>query len=298
MRFAVLVIPFLLLSSLVQGSEIADTLLSKAAQKAEEKAELAVNDLFNNVEIDLSGFYKGKPSYGISSILPLSDQKNRNSFLQAHISTRADIEMFNLGYVQRHALYDNKLLVGYNFFYDLDLENSHERWGIGTDLLTSLGDIHLNYYDAITNFKVVNGSREYALDGYDIQIAFPLPYLPKSKFYAETFTWNGINSSRDLAGETYSIKNEFPYGITLEFGKTSYDQLSRDQEFVMLNINLYKFNLRQSSIKSELSNFYSKKPYELYTFSDVSERKYEKVRRENKIKKQTNRSGTLRIVGY
>lgn len=298
MRFAALVIPFLLLCSLVQGSEIADTLLSKAAQKAEEKAELAVNDLFNNVEIDLSGFYKGKPSYGISSILPLSDQKNRNSFLQAHISTQADIEMFNLGYVQRHALYDNKLLVGYNFFYDLDLENSHERWGIGTDLLTSLGDIHLNYYDAITDFKVVNGSREYALDGYDIQIAFPLPYLPKSKFYAETFTWNGINSSRDLAGETYSIKNEFPYGMTLEFGKTSYDQLSRDQEFVMLNINLYKFNLRQSSIKSELSNFYSKKPYELYTFSDVSERKYEKVRRENKIKKQTNRSGTLRIVGY
>ena len=298
MKFVVLVIPFLLLSSLVQGSEIADSLLSKAAQKVEEKAELAINDLFNNLEIDLSGFYKGKPSYGISSILPLFDQKNRNSFLQAHISTQADIEIFNLGYVQRHALYDNKLLVGYNFFYDLDLENSHERWGIGTDLLTSLGDIHINYYDAITDFKVVNGSREFALDGYDIQIAFPLPYLPKSKFYAETFTWNGINSSRDLAGETYSLKNQFPYGMILEFGKTNYDQISRDQEFVKLNINLYKLNSKNGSLKSELVKLYSKKPYETFVFNDVSIRRFDKVRRENKIIKQTSRQGTVRIEGY
>ena len=50
--------------------------------------------------------------------------------------------------------FENKLLVGYNFFYDLDLDNSHERFGIGTDMLTSLGDIHLNYYDAITESAV------------------------------------------------------------------------------------------------------------------------------------------------
>ena len=33
-------------------------------------------------------------------------------------------------------------------------------------------------------------------------------------------------------------------------------------------------------------------------FKDVSERRFEKVKRENKIKKQTNRTGTVRIVGY
>ena len=133
----------------------------------------------------------------------------------------------------------NKLLVGYNFFYDLDLDNSHERFGIGADMLTSLGDVHLNYYDAITDYVVVNGLKEYTLDGFDAQIAFPLPYLPRSKIYAEVFSWNGINSSRDLEGETFSIKNKLPYGMSLEFGKTSFDQLSRDEEFVTLNINLF-----------------------------------------------------------
>ena len=77
-------------------------------------------------------------------------------------------------------------------------------------MLTSLGDVHLNYYDAITDYVVVNGLKEYTLDGFDAQIAFPLPYLPTSKIYAEVFSWNGINSSRDLEGETYSVKNNLP----------------------------------------------------------------------------------------
>ena len=72
----VLFIITLFCSSIAFGSEVANTLLKKAAETAEEEAELAVNDIFKSVEIDLSGFYKGKPSYGISTILPLYDQNN------------------------------------------------------------------------------------------------------------------------------------------------------------------------------------------------------------------------------
>ena len=280
------------------GNEVVSTLLSKTAQKAEEKAEAAVNDMFDNIEVSLSGFYKGKPSYEITTLLPLYEASGRNTFVQGHLSTQAEIEMINIGLVQRHALYENKLIAGYNFFYDRDLDNSHERFGIGADLLSSLGDVHLNYYDAVTDFVVVNGRREYTLDGFDVQIAFPLPYLPTSKLYAEVFSWNGINSSRDLEGETYSIKSLFPYGMSLEFGKTSYDQISRDEEFVTLSVNLYKFKQNKNFISEELSKMYSSVPYDLLSFSDVGDRKYEKVRREYKIKKQTNRSGTVRIVGY
>ena len=288
----------LLFTAIAYGNEVVSTMLSKAAEKAEQKAELAVNDMFNNIEIDLSGFYKGKPSYGISTILPLYETNNLNNFFQGHLSTQAEIEMLNLGFVQRRSLLENKLIAGYSFFYDLDLDNSHERFGIGADLLTSLGDVHLNYYDAITDYVVVNGLKEYTLDGFDAQIAFPLPYLPNSKIYAEIFSWNGINSSRDLEGETYSIKNNLPYGMTLEFGKKSFDQLSRDQEFVNLKINLFEFKKTKQPLSSEIAKMYSTAPYELYSFSDVSSRRYEKVRRENRIIKQSNRTGTIKIAGY
>ena len=297
MRYLLLVFIFLF-TAIAYGNDVANTLLSKAVEKAEQKAELAANDMFNNIEIDLSGFYKGKPSYGISTILPLYEQNNINNFFQGHLSTQADVEMLNLGFVQRRSLLENKMIAGYNFFYDLDLENSHERFSFGADILTSLGDVHLNYYDAITDYVAVNGLKEYTLDGFDAHIAFPLPYLPQSKLYAEIFSWNGINSSRDLEGETFSIKNKLPYGMSLEFGKTSFDQLSRDEEFVTLKINLFEFKKSKQPLSSELARMYTLVPYELYSFSDVSNRKYEKVRRENKIKKQTNRTGVVKIVGY
>ena len=70
----------LLFTAIAYGNEVVSTMLSKAAEKAEQKAELAVNDMFNNIEIDLSGFYKGKPSYGISTILPLYETNNLNNF--------------------------------------------------------------------------------------------------------------------------------------------------------------------------------------------------------------------------
>ena len=287
-----------LLSSMASANIVLDDFISKAADTLENKMENAANDIFDNVEIDLSGFSDGKPSYGISTLLPLYNENNRNSFLQGHISTQAHIEMLNLGYVQRYGLLENKLIAGFNIFYDYDLEHSHERMSLGTDLLTSLGDIHLNYYDAITNFRVVDGKKEYTLDGYDVQFALPLPYLPKSKIYAELFSWNGINSSRDLEGESYSIKNELPYGISLELGKKSYDQLAQDEEFITLNLNLYNFKNNRRPLSEELAKMYSTKPYDVIYFNDVSDRRFEKVRRENKIKKQTSRTGTVRIAGY
>ena len=54
----------------------------------------------------------------------------------------------------------------------------------------------------------------------------------------------------------------------------------------------------KTTLVKELKKMYSLVPYDLYDFEDVSHRKYEKVRRENKIKKQTNQSGTVKIVGY
>ena len=86
--------------------------------------------------------------------------------------------------------------------------------------------------------------------------------------------------------------------MSLEFGKTSFDQLSRDEEFVTLNINLFEFKKTKQPLSSELRKMYSIVQYKLYNFTDVGDRKYEKVRRENKIKKQVNRTGTIKIGGY
>ena len=297
MRYLLITIVFMF-TAIANGNEVASSLLSKTSEKAEQKLESAINDMFDNTEVDLSGFKDGKPSFGLSSIIPIYDSDYITSFFQGHLSTQSDIEIFNIGFVQRRQFFDSKLITGFNLFYDYDLEHSHERWSLGGDLLTSLGDIHLNYYEALTEYKYNNGLKEITLGGYDVQVAFPLPYLPKSKFYAETFSWNGVSSSRDLEGETFSLKSEFPYGVDIELGKTSYDYLSQDEEFISLKINLLELNKMHKPFKYEIVEMYSNVPYESLNFSSVSDRRFEKVRRENKIKKQTNRQGTVKIVGY
>ena len=111
MRFFTILFIVILSSGVLHAGEVANNLLKKTSQKIEQKIELAANDLFDNIEIDLSGFHEGKPSYSVMSLLPLYDANNRNSFLQAHLSTQADVEMFNVGFVQRQTSFDNKIIV-------------------------------------------------------------------------------------------------------------------------------------------------------------------------------------------
>ena len=63
MRYLVVVFVFFL-TAVAYGNEVVSTLLSKVAEKAEQKAELAVNDMFNNVEIiDLYFFHLPSSTY-------------------------------------------------------------------------------------------------------------------------------------------------------------------------------------------------------------------------------------------
>ena len=280
------------------ADKISNQFISKLTNVTENKLEFFINDMFSNVEFGLSGLDKGKPEYSLNTIVPILDKDEQSLFFQGNFSTQSDIETLNLGIGQRNLLMDNTILIGVNAFYDLDLSNSHERWGMGTDLLTSVGDIHVNYYEAITDFKFDKyGNKEITLDGFDVALGFPVPYMPNSKLYFETFFWNGVNGSSDLKGETYSLRNSFPYGINLEFGKISYDKLNTDQKFIKFNINLFELNRHHKPLKSEILSMISSEPFSM-EFSDVSERRFEKVKRENKIKKQTNRNGIVKIMGY
>jgi len=297
-NYLIALIVSIFLMGISYADQISNQLISKLSNITEDKLEFFINDMFNNVEFSLSGFDKGKPDYSLSTIIPIFNQDEQSAFFQGNFSTQSDIETLNLGIGQRNLLIDNKILLGVNAFYDLDLSNSHERWGMGTDLLTSVGDIHINYYEAITDFKFDKyGNKEITLDGFDVALGFPVPYMPNSKLYFETFFWNGINNSSDLKGETYSLRNSFPYGINLEFGKISYDTLNTDQKYIKLNVNLLELNRNHKPFKSEISSMISLEPFSM-EFSDVSERRFEKVKRENKIKKQTNRNGTVKIMGY
>tara|TARA_B110000967_G_scaffold152315_1_gene156517 strand:+ start:1 stop:594 length:594 start_codon:yes stop_codon:yes gene_type:complete len=195
------------------------------------------------------------------------------------------------------------MVLGYNTFYDHDFSSDHRRWGLGVDILTSLGDVHVNIYEAISD-GVLNsqGNTEYVLDGYDYKLGLPIPFFPTSKIYAEAFRWNATMGAKDQKGERFNIDTELPYGMKLSFGKTFYSALAQDQEFIKLSINLMDLKKDKNKSSNKFNSLFSTDSY-LTNFEDISDRKFDKVQRENDLIIQTTtvietQAVTVSIRGY
>ena len=285
------------------SDDSADSLKLKVGSSIEDIIENSILNAFENTEIDLSGFNKGKPEIGLSTIVPLLDNSNSGLFFQGHLSTKNDKEKINLGFAKRSLTHDNKMVLGYNTFYDHDFSSDHRRWGLGVDILTSLGDVHANIYEAISD-GVLNsqGNKEYVLDGYDYKLGLPIPFFPTSKIYAEVFQWNATRGAKDQKGERFNIDTELPYGIKLSFGKTFYSALAQDQDFIKLSINLMDLKKSKNKPNNKFNSLFSTDSY-LTNFEDVSDRKFDKVQRENDLIIQTTtvietQAVTVSIKGY
>ena len=257
------------------------------------KIEQSIEDRFRNVEIEITDLDGDDTRYSIFTVQPLYENLSagRVTFFQGSIIALDDNETLNLGLGQRWLLNDNKMILGLNAFYDNEWDVGHERMSIGGELLTSVGDIRLNSYKALTNGKTNDdGNEEKALDGMDMELALPLPYLPSTRIHARAFEWEGEDGASDLEGDTISLRTALPYGFELEAGTTSYDNsYKQDADFVSLTFNVARFHNQQYVEQPKLISDTA------YQLTDVTERRFEKVRRQNIIVKQEQTSGEFGI---
>jgi hypothetical protein len=260
-----------------------------AENRVSSRIEQSIENRFRNLEVEITDLDGDDTRYSIFTVQPLYDNvaAGRSSFFQGSIIALDDNETLNLGLGQRWMLNDNKIIAGLNIFYDNEWDVGHERMSIGGELLTSVGDIRVNSYKALTNAKTNDdGNEEKALDGMDMELAVPLPYLPSTRVHAKAFEWEGEDGARDLKGDTISLRTALPYGFELEAGTTLYDNSAKqDADFVTLSFNIARFHNQQYVAQPTLV---SDKAYQL---TDVTERRFEKVRRQNIIVKQLSSSG-------
>ena len=259
------------------------------------KIEQSIEDRFRNVEIEITDLDGDDTRYSIFTVQPLYENLSagRVTFFQGSIIALDDNETLNLGLGQRWLLNDNKIILGLNAFYDNEWDVGHERMSIGGELLTSVGDIRLNSYKALTNGKTNDdGNEEKALDGMDMELALPLPYLPSTRIHAKAFEWEGEDGASDLEGDTISLRTALPYGFELEAGTTSYDNSAKqDADFVSLTFNVARFHNQQYVEQPKLISDTA------YQLTDVTQRRFEKVRRTNTIVKQVRKQGVITLRG-
>ena len=282
-----------LLASLFALSANAQDLKNKATNKITSELNKSLTSglatIFPTAEVSLSSGKTQKVKGNILVVMPFSDidDKKNVTFTQGSIYfSDNDQETLNLGIGQRRLLDNENLMLGANMFFDEEFTSRHRRASFGLEAITSVGSLRANQYYGLSGWKTVKGIREKALDGYDMEVGAPLPYLPWTKAYYRTFEWEGASGVGDLKGDEVSLEANLPFGLNVEVGKRSNDNATKDREFVSLTWRCcYKSDQQTFGISDKA-----------YSLTSVADQRFQKVRRQNLIVKQQDLA--LSIIGF
>ena len=250
-----------------------------------------INALSNKISENISSFAKDhfenmkyldfnintqdylKPTFSIMSVNEIMKIDSGTIFNQTSINTHDGDETINIGFGTRKLLNNNTLIVGANAFYDHQLTESHERVGAGAEALSSMFDVRGNYYNALSARRTNSGGTiERAMDGWDIRGDYHLPIEQDINLFFSAFEFE---NPEDVS--SYKEKGN-KYGADAKLGNFSieagYMDDNQDNDAWFGNVK-YVVNFGSDESNSSSSS---------KSFEDVSDRLYQPVKRENKIR--------------
>jgi hypothetical protein len=243
---------------------------------------------FETVEVALSSGTTNEVVGNILVVKPLSDINDEKNtlFTQGSIFLSDDSrETINLGIGKRKLINDDTLLIGANLFYDYELDYDHQRASIGIEAISSVGSFRANQYYGLSGWQSgLDSVQEKALNGNDVEIGAPLPYLPWANFYLRSFNWEGASGAADLKGDEMSLEAKFS-GFNIEVGKRSNDGNTEDEEFLRLTWTCCNKDQEKIGISDTA-----------YNLTSVADQRFTKVRRQNLIVKQKEMD--LTVIGF
>ena len=215
-----------------------------------------------------------KPTFSIMSVNEIKKLDNGTIFNQTSINTHDGDETINIGFGTRRLLHDNTMIFGANAFYDHQLTESHERVGVGVEAITSDFDLRYNHYSAMSGRRTnAEGTIERALDGWDLRGDYHLPIDHDVNIFVSAFEFENPESvsSYKETGNKFGLDAKVG-NFAIEAGYMD-DNQENDAYFgnIKYVVNFGSDNQDHSSSNSK-------------SLTDVSDRLYEPVKRENKIR--------------
>jgi adhesin/invasin len=283
-------------SSNADPQRLAENLEAQARGMVDSKLSQSISDFLSvdngTTEISITGITKEDPQLSALILRPIGKGFGGDgiTFVQSSIYYFDQRTTLNCGLGQRYLLNDQRVRIGYNSFYDYEVEYGHSRASIGAELKTSVAELTANRYYSNSDWKTVkSGNEERALGGHDIEVGVPLPYMPTTYLRLKDFEWYAYGNTENFKGSTYSLSSKINNQLSFEFGLTKSNN-KEDQTFVQLS-----YNLSTGANSKKTQPFFSKNPY---TYSIMETGLYDKVRRENRIVKQTRATGfSIEFVG-
>jgi hypothetical protein len=193
-----------------------------------------------------------EPRFYLETVQPLwqAEDQTQTVFTHDRISLQDGRGTYAAGLGYRQLFWDQKLLGGVNTFFDYQDLHQHYRQGLGLELLSSTAELRSNFYFGLSPTRLVeetaeNKIYEKAVDGYDIEVGMPVPYLPYVKVYQGYYFYD-YKKFKDKQGN--KTRAEVKLGKLVTLSLSTYDDNKiEDREYAAefrISLAFYGFSLK------------------------------------------------------
>ena len=253
---------------------------SQALNKVSEKiSNLIPGEGITEVSLGYNDGDEDQLNFSILGVRDIEATDNSNFFTQFSLMNQ-EIQggrlLGNLGFGYRKLSDDKNFMFGANTFYDRDLTEGQSRLGLGIEAKGSILDFTANNYQKISNSKVVNGTREQVLSGWDYNLSSQIPRAPWARINFNGYKWEAEKASSDAKGNIYSLELDVSNSVEVV---ASLDQslLNGVDDVSSVRINYIYPPREKSMVMSDgLSN-------DMFEKRNMEQELKEKVRRRNKL---------------
>jgi len=234
MKKYLIALSILCMTSASIAEDVAGEALNVISEKISEfTSNLIPGEGYTEAKIDFREEYSPDFSIlGVREIAPIDDGKFFTQF--SLFKTEAangkpggdDRIIGNLGFGARKLTQDNTILYGINSFYDVDLENKHERGSVGAEVRSAVLAFHFNKYQRISD----DYNEENVLNGWEYQLSSQIPYLHWASAFVNEYRWDGILRD-DIRGKKMGSEMLLTPNLNMEIAYDDKDKAGLDDEW-------------------------------------------------------------------
>ena len=202
-----------------------------------------------------------------------------NTFSQLSFNTQEINDdtryIINYGIGKRFLDNDKSMMTGMNLFFDYDLEG-HARTSLGLEAKASMLDFTANYYLGLSNTESINGTNEKVLDGYELNLASQMPFMPWATVNYQNYDFKKDKAAENTAGNIVSLEMRLTPNIQFEASR-NFISVSGIEDEDSYKIMYYNPPRNETSMQDGLisSNIFEKE--------NMEDKLLESVRRRNNM---------------
>lgn len=177
----------------------------------------------------------------IQPLMQTPETKEHTVFLQGRVAKQDDDETINIGLGYRNLNQAQTLLLGVNAFYDATTDYGHRRGSLGLEAIGKSYTARANVYSAFTDEKKKTKGAvttyQSALDGYDVSLDAPVPYMPWMRVQATGYKWTALKDFKDISGSKVALIGNLNRSISFKVGADDNNYNGTDA-FVSVQYNM------------------------------------------------------------